>query len=71
MYLEKVARLRSELESIGAQGAVLTHSDSVRYFTGFESAMDGWRLPEPMSGVYVPSNSNQPIVLLIPEASLI
>ena len=71
MYLEKVARLRDELESIGARGAVLTHSDSVRYFTGFESAMDGWRLPEPMSGVYVPSDSDQPIVLLIPEASLI
>ena len=33
--------------------------------------MDGWRLPEPMSGVYIPTDSQKPIVLLIPEASLI
>ena len=71
MYLEKVARLRNELESMGARGAVLTHPDSVCYFTGFQSSMDGWRLPEPMSGVYIPSDNDQPVVLLIPEASLI
>ena len=71
MYSEKLARLRRELTLMDATGAVFTHSDAVRYFTGFESAMDGWRLPEPMSGVYIPTDSQKPIVLLIPEASLI
>ena len=71
MYSEKLARLRRELTLMDATGAVFTRSDAVRYFTGFESAMDGWRLPEPMSGVYIPTDSQQPIVLLIPEASLI
>ena len=71
MYSEKLARLRRELTLMDATGAVFTHSDAVRYFTGFESVMDGWRLPEPMSGVYIPTDSQKPIVLLIPEASLI
>lgn len=71
MYSDKLTRLRRELTLMNATGAVFTHSDAVHYFTGFESAMDGWRLPEPMSGVYVPRDSQQPVVLLIPEASLI
>ena len=71
MYAEKVIRLRRELEDLDAEGAMLTHPDAVRYVTGFESVMDGWRLPEPISGVYVPRDTAKPIILLIPEASLI
>jgi Xaa-Pro aminopeptidase len=51
MYAEKVVRLRQELEDLDVEGAMLTHPDAVRYDTGFESVMDGWRLPEPISGV--------------------
>ena len=71
MFEEKISRLREELGHLGAEGAVLTHPENVYYATGFESVMDGWRLPEPISGVYIPSSESEPIVLLLPEASLI
>ena len=35
------------------------------------NVMDGWQLPEPMSAVFIPADSTKPIVLCIPEASLI
>ncbi len=71
MYDEKIRRLRKELRFLGATGAVLTHPENVYYATGFESVMDGWRLPEPIAGVYIPESESEPIVLLLPEASLI
>ena len=71
MFEEKVLRLRNELANCGAEGVVLTQPDNVYYATGFESVMDGWRLPEPISGVYVPCKENESITLLLPEASLI
>ena len=71
MFEEKISRIREELHHLGAEGVVLTHPDNVYYATGFESVMDGWRLPEPISGVYIPSSESEPIVLLLPEASII
>ena len=71
MFEEKIARLRDELANYDAEGVVLTQSENVYYATGFESVMDGWRLPEPISGVYMPRDESKPITLLLPEASLI
>ena len=71
MFEKKISRIREELHHLGAEGVVLTHPDNVYYATGFESVMDGWRLPEPISGVYIPSSESEPIVLLLPEASII
>ena len=71
MFEEKIARLRDELTNYDAEGLVLTQAENVYYATGFESVMDGWRLPEPISGVYIPRDESKPITLLLPEASLI
>ena len=71
MFEEKILRLRNELANNGAEGVVLTQPENVYYATGFESVMDGWRLPEPISGVYIPLRKDEPTTLLLPEASLI
>jgi Xaa-Pro dipeptidase len=64
-------RLRARLVESGAAGIVLSTSDNVAYLTGYESVMDGWHLPEPISAVFVPASSDLPTTLLLPEASLI
>jgi Xaa-Pro aminopeptidase len=67
----KVARLRERLSAAGAAGLVLSTSENVAYSSGFESVMDGWRLPEPISAVFIPTDSRMPVTLFLPEASLI
>ena len=52
-------------------GIVLSSSDNVAYLTGYESVMDGWRLPEPISAVFLPTSPDLPMTLFLPEASLI
>ncbi len=55
----------------GVAGIVLSMSDNVSYLSGYESVMDGWRLPEPISAVFLPTSDTQPLTLFLPEASLI
>jgi Xaa-Pro dipeptidase len=69
--LEIRDRLRARLAEAGAAGIVLSASDNVAYLTGYESVMDGWRLPEPISAVFVPTSPELPMTLFLPEASLI
>jgi Xaa-Pro dipeptidase len=64
-------RLRTRLAEAEVAGIVLTASDNVTYLTGYESVMDGWRLPEPTSAVFVPTSPELPVTLFLPEASLI
>jgi len=71
MYPEKIKRLRHLLAEQKAAGAVLTGIDNVLWATGYISVMDGWHLPEPMSGVFIPTDADKPITLMLPEASLI
>ena len=66
-----IHRLREGLSRRGAAGIVLSTVDNVTYSTGFESVMDGWRLPEPISAVFIPARTDLPLTLLLPEASLI
>ena len=70
-YLEKIKRIRAELTFAGAAGAVLSTQDNVFYATGFSSVMDGWHLAEPIAAVFVPANAASPVVLILPEASVI
>lgn len=71
MHHQKIDQLRAQLNATGAAGAVLTGIDNVYYLSGYQSVMDGWQLPEPMSAVYVPADKSAPVVLCLPEASLI
>ncbi|MEH6515153.1 MAG: M24 family metallopeptidase [Halioglobus sp.] len=71
MFVEIRDRLRARLAEAGAAGIVLSTSDNVAYLTGYESVMDGWHLPEPISAVFVPTSPDLPITLVLPEASLI
>lgn len=71
MHDLKIARLRKRLAAAGAAGIVLSTSDNVAYSTGFESVMDGWRLPEPIAAVFIPTDSALPVSLFLPEATLI
>jgi len=71
MHHQKIEQLRAQLNAAGAAGAVLTGIDNVYYLSGYQSVMDGWQLPEPMSAVYVPADNSRPVVLALPEASLI
>lgn len=71
MGREAGERLRARLLESGAAGIVLTTTDNVGYLSGFESVMDGWRLPEPISAVFLPASADLPVTLFLPEASLI
>jgi Xaa-Pro dipeptidase len=70
-YNEKITRIRAQLASEGAAGAVLSTPDNVFYATGFSSVMDGWRLVEPIAAVWVPADAASPVVLILPEANVI
>ena len=70
-YQEKITRIRAQLASAGAVGAVLSTQDNVFYATGFSSVMDGWHLAEPIAAVFVPAEEGSPVVLILPEASVI
>ena len=70
-YQEKITRIRAQLASKGAAGAVLSTPDHVFYATGFSSVMDGWHLVEPIAAVLVPTDAASPVVLILPEASVI
>ena len=70
-YLKKIGRIRAQLTSEGAAGAVLSTPDNIFYATGFSSVMDGWHLVEPIAAVFVPTDSASPVVLILPEASVI
>ena len=70
-YQEKITRIRTQLTSKGAAGAVLSTPDNVFYATGFSSVMDGWHLVEPIAAVFVPTDAASPVVLILPEASVI
>ena len=70
-YLEKISRIQAQLESEGAAGCVLSTPDNIFYASGFSSVMDGWHLAEPISAVFVPTDAASPVVLILPEASVI
>ena len=70
-YLEKIGRIRAQLASEGAAGAVLSTPDNIFYATGFSSVMDGWHLVDPIAAVFVPTDTASPVVLILPEASVI
>ena len=70
-YLEKIGRIRAHLALEGAAGAVLSTPDNVFYATGFSSVMDGWHLVEPIAAVFVPTDAASPVILILPEASVI
>ena len=70
-YSKKISRIRAQLASEGAAGAMLSTPDNVFYATGFSSVMDGWHLVEPIAAVFVPTDSASPVVLILPEASVI
>ena len=70
-YVEKIGRIRAQLASEGAAGAMLSTPDNVFYATGFSSVMDGWHLAEPIAAVFVPTDAASPLVLILPEASVI
>ena len=71
MYRSKITRIRSQLASSGASGALLSTQDNVFYASGFSSVMDGWHLAEPIAAVFVPADTASPVVLILPEASVI
>lgn len=71
MYAEKIARLRRHLVAADAAGALLSTQDNIFYSSGFSSVMDGWHLIEPISAVFVPTDPSKPLVLILPEASII
>ena len=41
MYAEKIIKIRAQLASVGAAGAVLSTQDNIFYASGFSSVMDG------------------------------
>ncbi|TDG13316.1 M24 family metallopeptidase [Seongchinamella unica] len=49
----------------------MSTADNVAYLTGYQSVMDGWHLPEPISAVFLPTSPELPMTLFLPEASLI
>jgi Xaa-Pro aminopeptidase len=70
-YSAKISRIRAQLVSEGAGGAVLSTPDNIFYASGFSSVMDGWHLVEPIAAVFVPTDATLPVVLILPEASVI
>ena len=70
-YQAKITRIRAQLASDGAAGAMLSTPDNIFYATGFSSVMDGWHLVEPIAAVFVPTDVASPVILILPEASVI
>ena len=71
MSSDAIARIRDELAKTDAAGAVLSTQDNIFYASAFASVMDGWHLMEPIAAVFVPTDSALPVVLILPEASII
>lgn len=71
MSSDAIARIRDELAKTDAAGAVLSTQDNIFYASAFASVMDGWHLIEPIAAVFVPTDSALPVVLILPEASII
>ena len=70
-YQEKITRIQAHLALEGAAGAVLSTPDNIFYASGFSSVMDGWRLVDPIAAVFVPTDTASPVLLILPEASVI
>jgi Xaa-Pro dipeptidase len=70
-YSQKISRIRAQLVLEGAAGAVLSTPDNIFYASGFSSVMDGWHLAEPIAAVFVSTDEASPVVLILPEASVI
>ncbi|MAB27022.1 MAG: peptidase M24 [Alteromonadaceae bacterium] len=70
-YSKKISRIRAQLVLEGAAGAVLSTPDNIFYASGFSSVMDGWHLVEPIAAVFVSTDETSPVVLILPEASVI
>ena len=68
---DQITRIRTHLAAEDAAGALLSTPDNVFYATGFSSVMDGWHLVEPIAAVFVPTEATSPVVLILPEASVI
>ena len=71
MSRDAIARIRGALAGTDAAGALLSTQDNIFYASAFASVMDGWHLMEPIAAVFVPTDSALPIVLILPEASII
>ena len=71
MSSDAIARIRGALAGTDAAGALLSSQDNIFYASAFASVMDGWHLMEPIAAVFVPTDSALPIVLILPEASII
>lgn len=64
------ARIRSELQRLGAEAIVLTDPNDVLYATGYESSLERWNLQERVSAAIVPVDAAKPVILCLPEASV-
>ena len=71
MSSDTIARIRKELAKTDAAGALLSTQDNIFYASAFASVMDGWHLMEPIAAVFVPTDNAVPVVLILPEASII
>ena len=71
MSRDAIARIRGALAGTDAAGALLSTQDNIFYASAFASVMDGWHLMEPIAAVFVPTDSARPVVLILPEASII
>ena len=71
MSRDAIARIRGALAGTDAAGALLSTQDNIFYASAFASVMDGWHLMEPIAAVFVPTDSALPVVLILPEASII
>ena len=71
MSRDAIARIRGALAGTDTAGALLSTQDNLFYASAFASVMDGWHLMEPIAAVFVPTDSALPVVLILPEASII
>ena len=71
MSRDAIARIRGALAGTDAAGVLLSTQDNIFYASAFASVMDGWHLMEPIAAVFVPTDSALPVVLILPEASII
>ncbi len=71
MYVQKICQIRDALSAAGAAGVLLSTQDNIFYASGFSSVMDGWHLVEPIAALFIPTDMALPVVLILPEASII
>src|SRR5690242_16520378 len=66
--MERIRRIREAAAARGFDAIVCSEPANVVYSTGYRSVLEQWGLSEPVAASVIPTDSQRPVMLVIPEA---